>query len=104
MGTSCSERLVGNLGKATSRSLSPLNTLAPRVKLELLYTDGKTFPAFPYQPYDIQQSLMESMYATLETGGVGLFESPTGCTYGSRRLTLLPSKSFSKFPQELARL
>lgn len=24
---------------------------------------------------------MESMYATLETGGVGLFESPTGCIY-----------------------
>ena len=38
------------------------------------------FPAFPYQPYEIQRSFMESMYATLETGGVGLFESPTGST------------------------
>ncbi|DBA85066.1 TPA: hypothetical protein ACH3X2_005791 [Trebouxia sp. C0005] len=36
------------------------------------------FPAFPYEPYDIQRRFMESMYATLETGGVGLFESPTG--------------------------
>lgn len=39
---------------------------------------GQIFPAFPYEPYDIQRRFMESMYATLETGGVGLFESPTG--------------------------
>ena len=38
----------------------------------------QTFPGFPYEPYDIQQRFMESMYATLDTGGVGLFESPTG--------------------------
>ena len=36
------------------------------------------FPGFPYEPYDIQRRFMESMYATLDTGGVGLFESPTG--------------------------
>ena len=36
------------------------------------------FPAFPHKPYDIQKDFMESLYRTLEKGGVGLFESPTG--------------------------
>ncbi|KAL4422590.1 hypothetical protein ABPG75_008787 [Micractinium tetrahymenae] len=38
----------------------------------------RAFPAFPYPPYDIQQSFMQALYAALEKGGVGLFESPTG--------------------------
>ncbi|DBA94863.1 TPA: hypothetical protein ACH3X1_002400 [Trebouxia sp. C0004] len=42
------------------------------------FSGRQRFPAFPYEPYDIQRRFMESMYATLETGGVGLFESPTG--------------------------
>lgn len=43
-------------------------------------TDGheKEFDAFPYQPYDIQLGFMKTLYETLEGGGVGLFESPTG--------------------------
>jgi len=51
------------------------------------------FPAFPYEPYDIQRRFMESMYATLETGGVGLFESPTGAflpMHYAYRCTWLP--------------
>lgn len=35
------------------------------------------FP-FPFPPYDIQKSLMSSIFKRLQTGGVGIFESPTG--------------------------
>ena len=40
--------------------------------------DRTDFPAFPYQPYGIQQDFMQALYKTLTIGGVGLFESPTG--------------------------
>ncbi|KAK7097155.1 ATP-dependent DNA helicase DDX11-like [Littorina saxatilis] len=36
-----------------------------------------TFP-FPFEPYDIQQSFMRQLYLCLQTGKVGIFESPTG--------------------------
>ena len=42
-----------------------------------LYT-GTAFPSFPYPPYDIQLSFMQALYSSLDKGGVGLFESPTG--------------------------
>lgn len=32
----------------------------------------------PFEPYDIQQQLMESIYDCIEQGKVGIFESPTG--------------------------
>jgi chromosome transmission fidelity protein 1 len=32
----------------------------------------------PFQPYDIQLQFMEDLYATIEDGNVGIFESPTG--------------------------
>lgn len=32
----------------------------------------------PFQPYDIQQRFMESIYQCIEDGKVGIFESPTG--------------------------
>uniref|UniRef100_A0A4W6DAJ5 DEAD/H (Asp-Glu-Ala-Asp/His) box helicase 11 n=1 Tax=Lates calcarifer TaxID=8187 RepID=A0A4W6DAJ5_LATCA len=35
------------------------------------------FP-FPYQPYDIQEQFMQSLYSALDQGKVGIFESPTG--------------------------
>eukprot|EP00884_Botryococcus_braunii_P018140 jgi/Botrbrau1/5009/Bobra.0396s0030.1 len=40
--------------------------------------DRTSFPAFPYQPYRIQQDFMEELYKSLEMGCIGLFESPTG--------------------------
>ncbi len=40
--------------------------------------DRTDFPAFPYQPYGIQQDFMQALHQTLTSGGVGLFESPTG--------------------------
>lgn len=36
------------------------------------------FPAFPFTPYSIQMDFMKELYAVLERGGIGLFESPTG--------------------------
>ncbi|XP_051953705.1 ATP-dependent DNA helicase DDX11 [Xyrauchen texanus] len=35
------------------------------------------FP-FPFQPYTIQESFMETLYSALDQGKVGIFESPTG--------------------------
>lgn len=35
------------------------------------------FP-FPFEPYGVQQELMTSIFRTLQDGGVGIFESPTG--------------------------
>lgn len=32
----------------------------------------------PYTPYDIQLQFMQALYACLEDGKVGVFESPTG--------------------------
>jgi hypothetical protein len=46
---------------------------------------GTAFPAFPFPPYGIQLDLMRHIYATLDAGGVGVFESPTG-TVRSMRL------------------
>lgn len=33
---------------------------------------------FPFEPYEVQKQLMLKIYNTLERGGVGIFESPTG--------------------------
>ena len=40
------------------------------------------FPAFPGQPYPIQVDFMRALYRSLSSGGVGLFESPTGASNG----------------------
>jgi hypothetical protein len=56
---------------------------------------GVEFPAFPFPPYDIQKDLMRHIYATLDAGGVGVFESPTGtvrqgsCFVAARKLPLM---------------
>jgi chromosome transmission fidelity protein 1 len=33
---------------------------------------------FPFEPYDVQKELMQQLYATIDKGGLGIFESPTG--------------------------
>ncbi|QRV77770.1 chromosome transmission fidelity protein 1 [Ceratobasidium sp. AG-Ba] len=38
----------------------------------------ESFPAFPYQPYDIQLELMKKLYSALEDRKVAILESPTG--------------------------
>lgn len=35
------------------------------------------FP-FPFEPYGIQRDFMRKLFTTLEGGGLGIFESPTG--------------------------
>ena len=42
------------------------------------FTQRTDFPAFPFQPYDIQRAFMENLYSTISAGATGLFESPTG--------------------------
>lgn len=37
-----------------------------------------SFPAFPYQPYDIQFELMKNLYTALEGRKIAILESPTG--------------------------
>lgn len=39
--------------------------------------EGPDIP-FPFEPYDVQKQLMRKIYSTLEKGGIGIFESPTG--------------------------
>lgn len=39
--------------------------------------DERRFP-FPFPPYAIQRQFMNEMYAVLDKGGLGIFESPTG--------------------------
>ena len=38
----------------------------------------QSFPAFPFEPYDVQKDLMRVVYRVLNKGGVGIVESPTG--------------------------
>ncbi|ETN58517.1 regulator of telomere elongation helicase 1 rtel1 [Anopheles darlingi] len=38
---------------------------------------GEEF-AFPFPPYEIQLDFMKSLYGVLQSGGIGIFESPTG--------------------------
>ena len=41
-------------------------------------TEPRSFPAFPHEPYGIQLDFMRALYDTIDAGGIGLFESPTG--------------------------
>ena len=43
----------------------------------------------PYQPYSIQVDFMNTLYDTIEAGGIGIFESPTG--------TYLPIKTLTHY-------
>jgi len=36
------------------------------------------FPGFPFEPYSIQIDFMNSLYESLNQGGVSMLESPTG--------------------------
>lgn len=40
-------------------------------------SDNK-FPAFPFKPYPIQINFMNSLYHSLNKGGISMLESPTG--------------------------
>ncbi len=55
-------------------------TIGKRTIIEVLsaMVGRDEFPAFPYEPYSVQRDFMQNLYSLLETGGVGLFESPTG--------------------------
>jgi hypothetical protein len=64
-----------------ARSPSPMNSgrNCKEWTSKMPHTARQTFPAFPHdQPYAVQTGFMRALYLTLEAGGVGLFESPTG--------------------------
>uniref|UniRef100_A0A182Q0F8 DNA 5'-3' helicase n=1 Tax=Anopheles farauti TaxID=69004 RepID=A0A182Q0F8_9DIPT len=47
-------------------------------KNELLPPETGAEFAFPFLPYDIQLDFMKLLYSVLHSGGIGIFESPTG--------------------------
>jgi hypothetical protein len=42
-----------------------------------LLTPPDNFP-FPFEPYSIQKAFMKKLYESIESGGLAIFESPTG--------------------------
>ena len=51
--------------------------------------EPRSFPAFPHEPYSIQLDFMRALYDTIDAGGIGMFESPTGewlCTLAAGAL------------------
>lgn len=52
--------------------------------------DTREDPAipFPFEPYDVQKQLMKKIYSTLEKGGIGIFESPTGTVRREESMSL----------------
>jgi Rad3-related DNA helicase len=47
--------------------------------------DGGIHFPFPFPPYSIQKEFMAELYQVLETGKIGIFESPTGTVSGPMR-------------------
>uniref|UniRef100_A0A182SUB1 DNA 5'-3' helicase n=1 Tax=Anopheles maculatus TaxID=74869 RepID=A0A182SUB1_9DIPT len=47
-------------------------------KKELSPPESGSDFAFPFLPYDIQLDFMQTLYTVLHSGGIGIFESPTG--------------------------
>ena len=59
----------------------PSGSCIDRAPTELMpapTAEPRSFPAFPHEPYSIQLDFMRALYDTIDAGGVGLFESPTG--------------------------
>ena len=50
-------------------------------------SEPRTFPAFPHEPYSIQLDFMRALYDTVDAGGIGLFESPTGALLSTQVTT-----------------
>ncbi|KAI1004338.1 ATP-dependent DNA helicase [Podosphaera aphanis] len=52
--------------------------VATRIKMETNHGHVTRDFHHPYEPYDIQETFMETVYQVLEGQGVGILESPTG--------------------------
>ena len=63
------------------RDLSFSHTSALRFRQNIKMDDERRqypdFP-FPFEPYNIQEKFMRTLYDVLEEGKGGIFESPTG--------------------------
>lgn len=67
------ERATGGSGRVLSDARSRLSVCPQAVS-----GPGRASFPFPYTPYRIQEQFMAALYAALEAGRVGIFESPTG--------------------------
>lgn len=60
----------------------------------------------PYKPYPIQLDFMNALYDAIETGSIGIFESPTGTVFGSQflaaptRANVVITRNGNKHPHE----
>ena len=55
-----------------------LNSTSHTLTMSLKLETPRTFPAFPFLPYEIQLNLMQHLYASVEDRKVSIIESPTG--------------------------
>lgn len=67
------ERAVGGSGRVLPDACSRLSVCPQAVS-----GPGRASFPFPYTPYRIQEQFMAALYAALEAGRIGIFESPTG--------------------------
>ena len=74
----------------TSSPVQACDLRAPTEPVSALAAEPRSFPGFPHEPYSIQLDFMRALYDTIDTGGIGLFESPTGewVCMSCRRLAL----------------
>eukprot|EP00965_Chrysotila_dentata_P209116 6185103-Pleurochrysis_carterae.AAC.3 len=68
---------TGSTLNLCDKSILQLELPSKRQKSEHTDQPDHAF-GFPFPPYDVQVSLMSSLYKCLSEGGVGVFESPTG--------------------------
>ena len=59
---------------------------------------------FPYEPYPQQRALMDAIYATIDSGDIGYFESPTGTGKSLSLLCAALQWQFNKEKQIFAKL
>mmetsp|Transcript_32233 Transcript_32233/g.60172 ORF Transcript_32233/g.60172 Transcript_32233/m.60172 type:complete len:837 (+) Transcript_32233:57-2567(+) len=69
------KQMVPRTAAVTPRK--PSGCALPETSLERCAAESDTF-GFPVPPYAVQRRLMATVYDTLERGGIGIFESPTG--------------------------
>ena len=72
-----SQDVVAMASAKEQENKSPTATTATSESKGHVYEEPGYFQ-FPFTPYGIQVKFMQNLYSVLESGGVGIFESPTG--------------------------
>eukprot|EP00041_Stephanoeca_diplocostata_P014004 m.251522 g.251522 ORF g.251522 m.251522 type:complete len:960 (-) comp19540_c0_seq1:191-3070(-) len=63
--------------KNTCSGTTRAPSLTPNLDAQGQLQIPEEFP-FPFKPYNVQQDFMKCLFSTIENGGMGVFESPTG--------------------------